>query len=995
MEAHVMLNAYDRVLYDQTVDLTKTAPLLPRSFSAPALLPAQLPRQLFSLPAVEALAMIQLYDSKGTPILCTSVPLTNAVTVQSPLITIASVSVTAATVALTIITGVLAAFSSAATLTSIPLSALPGVGTKGGGGAVAAAAPRTITGSSGGPTPSAWDVVSFCQFVTMSGSLNLEYPALLQQWTQNFGWSMGLVQVESWNRAIDGLRSRISNSLSPSPSSDNEETTNEAVTGKNESLQVTGNTINKVNTTHVINNSNSSNTNNNNNNSTQKFVRAMSMHRLIDNAGHSRALENDNPVLNQAESKFDALPLSSVETKKEVRLNSKRQVVPAMTPKVDNQPLPFAALPFEAKAPAFAPAPVPGSLTQQQAPLPAPQSASPVTQAPPPSLPPSQPGTQLLPSVKDNSLMNRQSDFSTLKSLGSPSNTTVGYSPSENGSIPSPIPSQHVTPSLWPLDGFNPSTNALDSSSGMESFGERLHIPANNMFMTSLFFFLILLLTTSLVAMLLRACLEVYAHFHPGKFTKLRRRFSSYYLGQMLRVVLLGFLAVTTLAFYQITLGDTWIITSLAVLTLLIFLGLISFMIVRLWRADGVSLFFDERLKSKYGALYDQYLLSTYWFFIPVFVYQISKAAIVGLGQGSVPFSNLRTNRDRDHHGSSEAWAQTSLLLLAELLFTALTIWKKPFAERTPNRLNGVLGSIRVLNVIMLAVLIESTSISAVSRTVIGVIIMVTQAMMMIVLGGLVFYQLGRVLWQIGLALKAKKKKKGLSKGVKRTHRGVLSEEKEDEEEQEMMVVSVKDDQKHDRDAEDDKEVEDERPGRMASEHVRSGGGGDESMTSVVGMMGIGSNPTIRCTPASDDETSDDDDAYRDSEGAFKITEAVGGHQNHKQQSDRGESPVSQTQDEETKGAVGIGEGGEEGAQASNRDSTNSHESSSSHILDYYSPVYLPSSVRSIIQKKKATHPTYHPCQVSGPFLCYGSISNSSGVDDLSPMASLVRISIL
>ncbi|KAG0219936.1 hypothetical protein BGX33_011410 [Mortierella sp. NVP41] len=198
----------DHVLYDHAVNIAKVAPFIPRrfkgrfsfqeTFPAPALLPAQLPNQLFSLPAVEALASIQLYDTYGSPILCTSVLLTNTVSAQSPVITIASVSLTVASVALAATTGLLALLSSAAVLTTMPLAATGGTGGTG------------TVGSSAGLSPSGADVVSFCQFIAMSGSLNIEYPELLQQWTQNFGWSMGLVQTDGWNDAINSLRTRTS-----------------------------------------------------------------------------------------------------------------------------------------------------------------------------------------------------------------------------------------------------------------------------------------------------------------------------------------------------------------------------------------------------------------------------------------------------------------------------------------------------------------------------------------------------------------------------------------------------------------------------------------------------------------------------------------------------------------------------------------------------------------------------------------------------------------
>ncbi|KAF9576318.1 hypothetical protein EC968_009292 [Mortierella alpina] len=857
-----------------SVDLAKQASLVPqvtgrfaieKSFPAPALLPVQLPKQLFSVPAVEALAMIQLYDSHNKPIVCASVPMTNTVSAQSSTVTIASVSLTAVAVALTLFTGVLAAFSSAAALTSMPLSVLTGTGVKGSNGATSAAAAGA--GAHGhhapGLSPSVWDVVSFCQFIVMSGSLNLEYPALLRQWTANFGWSMGLVQAESWNRAIERLRSRT---MRPST----KDTADEGGPSNGDATPPTSN-----NTNTVIGN-----------NSAQ----------LI--GAHTAA--------------FSSIPLPAMSQEATHQLE-RRQAPPIAASAAP------AAVPLETATTPSNPAPAP---PLQPAPItPATQPAAPPSissQTLPP--PPPQVGAQWLPSVQDNSLMNRPTDPSSIKpldaSLDTPSTTNKPWSGDAVAAPSSP-------PSLWPQDDPFRSSPALGPP-GFPSFGQQLHIPANNLFMTSLFLFLILLLTTSLAALVVRASLEVYAHIRPGKFTKLRRRFSAYYLGSMLRVMLLAYFAVATLAFYQLTLADTWFITLMAVLTLLSFIALVSFISLRLWRADGTSLFFDGRLKSKYGVLYDQYLLSTYWFFIPVLAYQILKAAIVGLGQGRgfgykddmlVDGGGGRPGR---HHGSSDAWAQTSLLLLVEVLFAALMIWKRPFADRAPNRLNAVLGCVRVLNVVLLAVLIESTAVSTVSRAVIGMIIMASQAIVMLVIGCLVFYQLGQVLWRVWSASRADKRSSGLS-----SKKCLFTASKEDEE---LVVVSVKNDQGRDRHQDED----DEYPRRMASEHKRAG---EEDESSLLRKIGTGSNPTICCTPASDDEASGEEEGSTD-EKTFENVEIIGRY-HHGQ--GRRDSLVSPSQDEEVEERIG----------GSNRDSTNSHGSDSSHILDYYSPAYLPNSLHT------------------------------------------------
>ncbi|KAF9351776.1 hypothetical protein BGX34_000373 [Mortierella sp. NVP85] len=205
---------------------------------------------------------------------------------------------------------------------------------------------------------------------------------------------------------------------------------------------------------------------------------------------------------------------------------------------------------------------------------------------------------------------------------------------------------------------------------------------------------------------------------------------------------------------------------------------LVSYIALKLHRAGGTSLYFDERLKSKYGPLYDQYLISAYWFFVPVLGYQILKAAIVGLGRGGP---------------------------------AVVSIAMGPQTHKTPNHPNNALSFVRVLTIVMLAVLIEGTTVSTVSRTVPGVIIAGTQALMMLVLTCLIFYQLGKVLWQLRSALRSRKQAK--------EHKKTGSLEPLDNEE--VLAISVKDEEKYKNDS-NGKDKDDEPQGRMASEHLRS-----------------------------------------------------------------------------------------------------------------------------------------------------------------------------
>ncbi|KAF9583827.1 hypothetical protein BGW38_008400, partial [Lunasporangiospora selenospora] len=649
------------------------------TFSAPDLLPDKLPQQLFMLPAIEALVSVQIYDTNGIPILCTSLPLTNAVSLQSPTIAIASASIAAASIALAIITSIVASFSSAALLSSIHLTTNPG-------GAGASAGVHTASLS-----PTLWDVVSYSQFIAMSGSLDMECPELLKQWTQNFGWSLGLVRVDGWNKVIDELRTRVSPTTIEDNAEDSEFRSNQ----------------DKAEDGRVL------------------------LHQSLQRHNDS-VLTKESTTLVSAKSIWESKSGPVIELSHSLTSAS---VQPMVSTNFNKR-----------------------------------QSAG---------------ADLLLPSLQDISLMNRANEASGL----TPLRTSNRAMEPASSSAKAPDSVTLRPPISWPEGG--------SMQIGLPSFGQRHGVPPKNMFMTSLFLFLILLLATSFVAFIIRISLEVYARFRPGKFTKFRRRYSAHYAGILLRVVLLAFFGVATMAFFQLTLHDIWPITTLAVLTLLLFFGLLTYATLRLRRAGGTSLVFDEGIRSKYGALYDQYALSIYWFFVPALLYQVFKAAIVGLGHNSPETAAPQVH----HRGSTSAWVQMALMLLVEISFTSLLLWKRPFAARVPNRLNALLGCARILNVVLLSVMIEGTAASTVSRTVVGIVITCIQALVMLLLACLVLYQLLR---------------------------------------EDTMAHEYK----YDND-------DNMSPGRRASEHPRHP---DGSIATLVGMMGIGQNPTIYCTPASDDE---------------------------------------------------------------------------------------------------------------------------------------------
>ncbi|KAF9976359.1 hypothetical protein BGZ73_008717 [Actinomortierella ambigua] len=681
----------------------------------------------------------------------------------------------------------------------------------------------------------------------MTGTLDLEYPELLKQWTQNFAWSMGLVEIRQWSEIIKWLRDK----------------TNRKKTLEQEpEYEFDRHQRHQQHPSHPLHPS-----------SAQPDLKF----------GHRQPLSYNNTELQQSTTdtsntgnnsaspitsllgSFSARPWMSPHTiafLKHLHVNSTGLTVHLAT-RLDRRQDDAASTDVHVST--------------------------------------HQPGEALLPSSDDPNVLHAWPELSILDPR---SNNTNIPSSSDLGGLEDP---------KQELEQMHMGTI---QPSGLHSFGDHLQIPAKDMFMTSLFAFLSVIALISLVAIVARGSLELYAYYRPGKFAELRQRFLTYYAGHLLRVGLLGFLSVSTLAFYQLTLDDTWPIMLLAAFTLLVFVSMVVITTVRLRRAGSKSLFVDGRLMAKYGPLYDQYTVSTYLFFLPVFIYQFTKAALVGLGQ-SDPYDDNRRHAAVhliDHGRSAPtAWIQTILMLLLEVAFAGILIWRRPYAEVMPYRLNAVMSVLRVINMMLLTVLLEGASSSIVSRATVGVAITVLQALILAVLAILVLSQLGRSVWRLSGTLKmvAENAKKEAELPVDRKSKILL------EEDEEVLVVCVNDDSD-----------EGDTSGRNAMDLPRLSDTNfsNSSISTLVGQMGFGTSSTLEYTlPAGGADIDDNDSYYPD-------------HSDYHQDSPCRPRPkiLMSTSDKSP------------GSMLSRTDST------SSGILDYYNPAYLPISIRDNYMSSQA-----------------------------------------
>ncbi|KAK6528103.1 hypothetical protein TWF281_009356 [Arthrobotrys megalospora] len=257
---------------------------------------------------------------------------------------------------------------------------------------------------------------------------------------------------------------------------------------------------------------------------------------------------------------------------------------------------------------------------------------------------------------------------------------------------------------------------------GIEAYVEELSIPNTNTFMTVLLIFLIVLAGVAVLILLFKVILELYCLC--GKLNKplasFRKRYWTFLLGTMVRIILLMYGIWVIYCLYQFKRGDSWGANILAGVTLAIFTGVLIFFVFRVTRlakkakkleAKGENLLEDKGNLRKYGLFYDQYKSTFWWMFIPFIIYLFAKGAIIALGSGN-------------------GLIQSSGQLACELILFAFLVIGRPFNSKAGNVINIFIAVVRVISVACVLIFTEQLRISQTTTTVTGVVLIVVQSLL-------------------------------------------------------------------------------------------------------------------------------------------------------------------------------------------------------------------------------------------------------------------------
>ncbi|KAK9318960.1 hypothetical protein V1517DRAFT_334071 [Lipomyces orientalis] len=294
------------------------------------------------------------------------------------------------------------------------------------------------------------------------------------------------------------------------------------------------------------------------------------------------------------------------------------------------------------------------------------------------------------------------------------------------------------------LDGIDLSqnnTSAVDSSTGirvlttiqgMARYVEHLMVPNANTFMTVLMFFAIILGAIICSILLLRIAVECWAHF--GPLSKSLKSFrTGYWLflsSTVVRVIFILYGTWVLYCLYQFKLGDSWASLLLATITLGIFTAVIGGFTLRIFwiarkarRASGIEELFEYKpWIRRYGLFYGQFKTNCWWFFVMITMEASGRSIFIALGDG---------------HGLVQVVGQLTL----EVIFILVLFTIRPFNKRSGNVINAVITIVRIASLACVLVFVEELGVEAETTTIVGVVLIVIQAVLTALLAVLILIQ--------------------------------------------------------------------------------------------------------------------------------------------------------------------------------------------------------------------------------------------------------------
>ncbi|CAN8099314.1 unnamed protein product [Discula destructiva] len=276
------------------------------------------------------------------------------------------------------------------------------------------------------------------------------------------------------------------------------------------------------------------------------------------------------------------------------------------------------------------------------------------------------------------------------------------------------------------------TTGVTETVQGIKAYVEQLSIPDANTFMTVLLIISCVMAAIICMILLIKVVLEAWALFGklPQGLTGIRKHYWLTMSRLLTQLIMLLYGTWVLYCMYQFIAGDSWAAKALAGLTLALFTAVLAYFAYRVVstarklkevNGDASQLYENKELWMKYKLFYDSYKKDYWWLFIPVICYMFAKGVIMAVG---------------DTH----AMGQTIAQFILEAVMLGLLIWNKPYEQKSGNVLNISIQVVRLLSVICIFVFIDELGVAATTQTVVGIALVVIQAVLTGILAILIIW---------------------------------------------------------------------------------------------------------------------------------------------------------------------------------------------------------------------------------------------------------------
>ncbi|GLB37155.1 putative integral to membrane protein [Lyophyllum shimeji] len=252
------------------------------------------------------------------------------------------------------------------------------------------------------------------------------------------------------------------------------------------------------------------------------------------------------------------------------------------------------------------------------------------------------------------------------------------------------------------------SSNVLQA--GIPIFVNFLHIATANAFMT--IFLCALILIACALGMFALGFAFVYFLGRQSSDRKYRSKsgYPSFVRAWTIRLALVLLSPILVFSFYQWTLKDSWLAILLSVIAFLVLLGALLYptlLVLRYARHEGrEALYNDAKYLASNGALYAQYRVPRFYFFLPLLVVSFLKAIAIAFIKGS-------------------GEVQVILMVILEGLTVVSYLVLRPSRTRGSDIFSTFLAIMRLVCTGLMISFVERLNVAPIPRVVIGLVIAV------------------------------------------------------------------------------------------------------------------------------------------------------------------------------------------------------------------------------------------------------------------------------